>query len=589
MESIFRFLKELKRRNVHKGIISYVVFSWVLLQVISVLGSLVELPIWLGKAVLVTLLILFPFWVVFSWLYDITSEGVKLTSSQKSQYTPERNETVNKRLNTFIVIFLMLAVILLFVDRFRITTQYETKEITSQVEQENSIAVLPFNDMSILKNQAYFADGLAEELINTLSKIVGIRVTSRTSAFSFRGKTIDIPTIAKKLNVKYILEGSVRMYDSIVRINVQLIDAKKDKSTWSETWDKQLENILEVQNEISSNIAERLEISITDNNIPKAKKVDPAAYRLYLEANYEMNKTFSIDGDKKAKDLLLKSLEIDPTFAPAWDLLSTVYHFLTDHGILTVEEGYPLVKGSALKAVEQDSLYATIYEILGTIAISYERDYDKAQEYVNKGLSLEPNNTAVLNRAAQVALLFNETKKAVAYHEKILALDPLSEYSYYALGINYYYARMYPESETTLRKALKITPEADITHLLLTCTLLQLGRFKEALKHAEMESSEPLRYHALALAYYSLGNVEKSQEFLEKLITTYSKDYSYTIAITYAQRGDRDATFEWLEKAIEYQDFGITDLNVEPLFDRVKEDPRWPMFIDRLGLVYKKI
>lgn len=208
MESIFRFLKELKRRNVHKGIISYVVFSWVLLQVISVLGSLVELPIWLGKAVLVTLLILFPFWVVFSWLYDITSEGVKLTSSQKSQYTPERNETVNKRLNTFIVIFLMLAVILLFVDRFRITTQYETKEITSQVEQENSIAVLPFNDMSILKNQAYFADGLAEELINTLSKIVGIRVTSRTSAFSFRGKTIDIPTIAKKLNVKYILEGS---------------------------------------------------------------------------------------------------------------------------------------------------------------------------------------------------------------------------------------------------------------------------------------------------------------------------------------------------------------------------------------------
>jgi hypothetical protein len=108
MESIFRFLKELKRRNVHKGIISYVVFSWVLLQVISVLGSLVELPIWLGKAVLVTLLILFPFWVVFSWLYDITSEGVKLTSSQKSQYTPERNETVNKRLNTFIVIFLCL-------------------------------------------------------------------------------------------------------------------------------------------------------------------------------------------------------------------------------------------------------------------------------------------------------------------------------------------------------------------------------------------------------------------------------------------------------------------------------------------------
>jgi TolB-like protein len=584
MEDVFRFWKEIRRRNVHKGIISYVIFSWVLLQVISVLGSLVEMPIWLGKAVLISLLLFFPFWVAFSWLYDITAEGIKLTPSKKNENTPERNETINKKLNTFIVVFLLLAVVLLFVDRFRLTTQYETNEITNLKVQENSIAVLPFNDMSLLKNQAYFADGLAEELIHTLSKIAGIKVTSRTSAFSFKGKSIDIPTIAEKLNVKYILEGSVRTYDSIVRINVQLIDVKNDKSTWSETWDKQLENILDIQNEISLSIAERLEISITSSDIPAAKKVNPQAYRLYLEAKYEMNKTFSIEGDKKAKDLLLKSLEIDPTFAPAWDLLSTVYHFLTDYGILTVKEGYPLVKESALKAVEQDSLYATIYEILGTVAISYELDYDKAQEYVNKGLSLEPNNTAVLNRAAQVALLFNETKKAVTYNEKIVALDPLSEYSYYALGTNYYYARMYAESEKTLLKALKMTPEADITHSLLTCALIKQGKFKEALQHAGKESSEPLRYHSLALAHYSLGNTKKSREFLEKLITKYSKEYSYTIAVTYAQRGDRDATFKWLEKAVEYQDFEVTDLNVEPFFDTVKEDPRWLIFMERLGL-----
>lgn len=584
MKDIFRFWKEFRRRNVHKGIISYVVFSWVLLQVISVLRSLVALPEWLGKAVLISLLFFFPFWVVFSWLYDITPDGLKLTASNKTHNSPQRNEAVGKRLNSFIVIFLILAVVLLFVDRFRITTQYETQEIAGLIQPENSIAVLPFNDMSVLKNQAYFADGLAEELIHALSKIVGIKVTSRTSAFSFRDKIIDVPAIAKQLNVNYILEGSVRTYDSIVRVNVQLIDARQDKSAWSETWDKRLENILEIQNEISLNIAERLEISITDNNIPKAKKVDPEAYRLYLEANYEMHNTFSIEGDKKAKKLLLRSLAIDPTYAPAWDLLSSVYHFLTDYGILTVEEGYPLVKESALQAVKQDSLYASVYGMLGIVAISYERDYTKAQEYVNKGLSLEANNTDVLNRAAQVALLFNETRKAVAYNEKIAELDPLAEFSYYSLGTTYYYAGMYPEAEKTLRKALTITPEADITYLLLTGTLIKQGKFQQALEAAARESSIPLRYQALAMAYHSVGNAEKSQEFLDKLIKTHSKDYSYAIASIYAHRGDADHTFLWLEKAMEFKDFGLTDLNVDPLFDNINDDPRWLVFIERLGL-----
>jgi TolB-like protein/Tfp pilus assembly protein PilF len=585
MESIFRFLKELKRRNVHKGIISYVIFSWVLLQVISVLGSLVSMPIWLGKAVLVTLLILFPFWVVFSWLYDITSEGIKLTSSQKNQNYPERNETVTKRLNTFIVIFLLLAVVLLFVDRFRITTQYETKEITSQVEQENSIAVLPFRDISILKNQAYFADGLAEELIHALSKIIGIRVTSRTSAFTFKGKTIDIPTIAKKLNVKYILEGSVRTYDSIVRVSVHLIDAQNDRSAWSETWDRQLDNILDIQNEISSNIAERLEISITDKAIPKAQKVNPEAYRLFLEAKYEMNNSTNDEGEGKALVLLKKSIAIDSTYAPAWELISSVYHSLTNIGVISVNEGYPLVKNSALRALKEDSLFATTYDILATMAIDYERDYDKAQRYVDKGLSIEPNNPFVISRAAEVAFLFNNPNKALAYNEKLVRLNPIDTYSLYNLANTFYFSGRYIEAEKTIKKAIQIDPNNQISYQILASILLFQNRPKEALEAALKESSLPYRYHVLSMVYHDLGNTIKSEEFIDKLIIEYEKDYSYQIAGSYAYMGNKDKAYFWLEKALDYRDFGLMELKFEPIFDPIKKDVRWSSFLDRLGFL----
>ncbi len=585
MSTIFRFWRALRRRNVHKGVISYVVFSWVLLQVISVLGSLVILPIWLGKAVLITLLVLFPFWVAFSWLYDVTSEGIRLTS-RRDNPSPERNEHINKRLNSFILIFLILAILLLFVDRFRLTSQNEGNEFALNTEMENSIAVLPFNDISLLQDQKYFADGLSEELIQTLSKIIGMRVTSRTSAFSFGGKTTDIPTIAKMLNVNYILEGSVRTFDSMVRVNVQLIDAKRDVSTWSETWDKPLKNIFQIQNEISTNVAERLALHITDSPPDQIRKANPEAYRLYLEGVYVMRSTFDIEGDQKAEKLFKQSLAIDSTYAPAWEHLAHTINFQTDHGLYPVEVAYPRIKEAALNTIKYDSLYAPAYALLGTIAISYEKDYQKAQDYVTKGLKISPNDIEVLNRAAEVALILNEPEKAVMYNEKIAQLSPLEEFSFYALGMTYYYAGKYPEAEKTLHKALEFTPDADITYQLLTASLLMQNRPEEALNAAKQEKSEPLRYQSLAISYHALGDKERASENLNKLISKFEKDASYDIAAVYAQMGDIEKAYVFLEKAISYNDFGLSTLNVEPYFDPIVLDPRWPILMKRLGLTY---
>lgn len=583
MKDIFRFWRELKRRSVHKGIISYVVFSWVLLQVISVLGSLVTIPDWLGKAVLITLLVCFPFWVAFSWLYDITPDGIKLTSNQKNPST-ERNEHINKRLNSFIFLFLILAVMLLFIDRFRITSQYESNEIAINLPVENSIAVLPFNDISVSKDQAYFADGLSEELIQTLSKIIGMRVTSRTSAFSFKEQRVDIPTIAERLGVNYILEGSVRTHDSLVRVSVQLIDVKNDTYTWSKSWDKKLENIFQIQNEISISVANNLKLKITER-VNKVKETDPEAYKLYLEAKYASNQAKSLNDFNYAIRLLKQSIVIDDAYAPAWDLLAILYHSMNNYGHIEFEEGYKLAKNAALQAVKVDSTYATVFNILGTIAIDYERDFNKAKSLVNKGLDLEPQNSFLLDRASEVALIFGETDRALEYHKQLAALNPLDESAYYYLGNTYYFTEDYKNAEVALRKCLELDPSSHITRHALACVLLFQNNPEEALKYANSEIDEAFRLHSIAMCYHALGDTKKAREALDEFIDKYEKAYSYQIALTYAFFSEPDLAFQWLEKALIYKDFGLMESQIDPIFNPLKKDKRWAPYVSKLGFL----
>ena len=579
------FFNELKRRNVIKGALSYLVVSWVLLQVISLVGDILDAPSWIGKAVLVILLILFPAWVIFCWFFDITSEGIERTPKRENQPVSIHSKKVGKRLNIIIIGFLSVAVLLLFLDRFRLNAAFEQSKISAEITLKNTIAVLPFNDISIGQNQAYFADGLAEELIQNLSKITGMQVTSRTSSFSFKGKPVDIPTIAKLLNVNYVLEGSVRTQDSVLRISVQLIDTSKDLMTWSETWDRPLRNIFQIQNEISSQVADRLELKITNNALPKVAKTDPEAYKLFLEAKYAMYSTFSIEGDKKAEQLLKKSLAIDPNYAPAWEQLGWVYHFQADNGDIPKDEAYQLVKNAAYKAFEADSTRASINELLGTFALDYLKDKTKANEYAEKGLLLEPDNPYVLNIASQVALIKGDIEKAIVYNKKIAILDPLTEYSYYALGISYYFGRNYPEAEKAFKKGLELTPEAEITYMYLSCVYLKQGRLDDALVAAKKEKNEALREQSLALVYHSLGEKNKAQKALDKLLSEDEKDHSYLIASIYAHYNQKEKAFLWLEKAIKYDDFGLRDLNLDPLFEPISDDARWNLILKRLDLV----
>lgn len=586
MKSFFRFWNELRRRNVPKGIISYVIFSWVLLQVISVLGSLVSFPTWLGKTILVSLLVIFPFWLIFIWFYDITTDGIKKTATIKGEIDEDHTAAIGKKLNIFILVFLFLAVVLLAVDRFRLTSEMTSQSNPKDLLAYNSIAVLPFNDMSSLKDQTYFADGLAEELLNSLSKIPEMQVISRTSAFSFKDTKLDIPSIAEKLKVNYILEGSVRTQDSIVRISVKLIETKKDQNLWVQSWDKDLGNIFKIQNEIAEAVANNMQLRIIGNDIPKVKEAQSRAYELYLKARHRYQNSNGDEGLLWVEEQLKTALSIDSTYAPAWSLLGKVYHSQNNFGLIDATEGYKLSNQASLRALKEDSTYGFTYSTLATIAIDYEKDIAQAERWANKGLQMEPNNADIIDSASEIAFLMGKSEKAIELNKKAILLDPINSFNYFMMANNYYYAEDFENSIKYAKESIRRDPNQNVIYATYAMALIKLKRYDEALEILKKEPLEGFRLHISAIIYHIQGNYTASEEQIIQLIRKYQGSFSYQIALTYAAIDKREEMYEWLDIAYEYQDLGLAEITIEPYFNPYKEDRRWKEFIQKIGYKY---
>lgn len=580
------FFNELKRRNVFKGTISYLIFSWVLLQVVAILSPIINAPAWFGKMILILLIVILPVWVTISWFYEVTTDGIK-----KTKYVPiEKSITkqTGQKFNAFIILFLALAIILLFVDRFRIKSEVDkTDNITEIAQTKNrSIAVLPFRDMSPNKNQEYFADGLAEELLNSLAKIPELQVTSRTSAFSFKNKTKEITQIGKELKVNYVLEGSVRTYDSLIRIGVQLIETENDRNLWSQSWDKEITNIFQIQDEIAEAVVTNLQLRILDNVMPKAKEAKTESYALFLKAKFELAKINDFEGVLVAQDLVKRSLKIDSTYAPAWVLLSKTHHVLDNFGKTDRSEGHPLARNAALRAVKEDSTYALAYTMLSEIAIDYERDLKKAEIYTRKALALEPNNAAVIEDGSEIFMYTGRVEESIALRKKALQLDPVNEVNFYNLANAYYYDNQFEKAENLMKESLSMDPNQEYSYFLLATSLQMQGKYEEALEVIKNEPIEGFKLHSLTMLHFLLGNKEEANSLLEDFIDRFEQDYSYQIAITYATRNEADKVFYWLNKANEYHDFGLIESRIEPLLDPFRKDPRWKPFSEELDFKY---
>ena len=346
--------EELKRRNVVRVAIAYAIVSWLILQIADVLTPLLRLPEWVGGFVFLLLVIGFLLALILSWAYELTPEGLK------KEKDVERSESIThvtgRKLDFVIIAMLVVALGYFSYDKFVLDPGRDAAEVEAavQVAQEQvaesvepqdsikSIAVLAFVNMSDDPGNEYFSDGISEEILNLLAKLPELRVTSRSSAFSFKGQNLDVPTMAARLNVAHILEGSVRKSGNDLRITAQLIDVATDTHLWSETYDRKLENIFAVQDEIATAVVDALKITLLGKE-PKSTETDPEAYALYLQGLYFHNQGIE-ESTNRAEILLKEALDIDPGFAKALAELGSVYLNQAINGYRPLVEGNKLGK-----------------------------------------------------------------------------------------------------------------------------------------------------------------------------------------------------------------------------------------------------
>jgi TolB-like protein/Tfp pilus assembly protein PilF len=444
-----------------------------------------------------------------------------------------------------------------------------------------SIAVLPFLDMSQAKDQEYFSDGIAEELLNLLARIQELKVAARTSSFSFKGKEVEVPEIARQLHVAHVLEGSVRKNGDQVRITAQLIQASDGLATWSQTYDRRIDDIFKIQDEIAADVVRELQVKLL-GPAPQARTTDPQAYALYLQA-VELGNQFTTAGFMKSDTLLRQALAIDPRYAPAWHRLGANADNEGTIGVLSGAEAAARTREACQKAIAIDPEFAPAYSLLGEIAATYDNDLDGAAKNLERALALDPRSPTILGLAGTLLDLLGRKEEALALMEAQVRRDPVNPAALTRLGVSQRWTGRLDAAIATFRTLLNLNSGRGRTHEDYGIVLLLKGDAAGALEEMKQEPIEAWRMIGLPMAYHALGRRADSDQALAALIAKYEKDAPYNIAYVYAFRGEPDKAFAWLDKTVKYGDPGLSEIAVESFFDTIHSDPRWLPFLRRIG------
>ena len=451
-----------------------------------------------------------------------------------------------------------------------------------------SIAVLPFADMSPAKDQEYFSDGLAEQLIHDLAKVSGLKVVGRSSAFQFRGKNEDLRDVGRKLGVANILEGSVRREGNHVRITAELIKADDGFQLWSQTYDRKMNDIFAVQDEIARAATDALQLKLIANNgqpvASTLRSTNPEAYKAYLQASYFLGLGTDKENVDKALSYIDTAIRLDEKYAPAWALRSSAQNALAEGGLTDPIEGFRKARADAERAIALDPALASAYLALAKTQINCDWEWNAADTSINKAAALEPGSVEVLRIRSYRARILGNLDEAITLYEEVVTLDPLGANSYYRLGYLLYAAGRYDKARATLQEAINLNPQATYVHLTLDKILIAKGNPQQALAEIENEPSEWGQFTGQALAYHALGREQDSNAALARLIAKYRTYAAYQIAQVYAYRGESDKSFEWLERAYQQRDPGLPELKSNPLLKNLRHDPRYSELLKRMRL-----
>jgi serine/threonine-protein kinase len=501
-----------------------------------------------------------------------------------------REITVTFGLKKLFIPALVVALVIAAVVIWQLLRQ---KEVAPLPSEKPSIAVLPFVDLSPQKDQEYFCDGLAEELINRLANIENLRVPARASAFSFKGRDLGIREIGEKLDVETVLDGSVRKAGDKLRITAELVKASDGYPIWSKIYERNIEDTFALQDEISLAIIDSLKIELLGKEKTKLVKrytENVEAYELYLQGRFFWWKRTE-EGLNRALEYFANAIEKDPNYALAHVGLADTYTMLNAYGFLTTQEVLPKIRAEVKKALAIDDKLAEAHTSLGNIKMFYDWDWEGAEKEFRLAIELNPNYSWAYFQYADTLLYTGQFDKALEEIKRAYELDPLNVILNFQIGYVNYYARHYKKAEEALKKVIMMDPNFYAANEQLGIVHLQQSKYNEAL--AEFQKVINNTKEGLSRAHFGkrftlakMGKEDEAERILEELLELLKQVNAPPVgfALVYAALDQKDRAFEWLRKAVEEHDIMLISLKVDPDFDSLRSDPRFIDLLKKMGL-----
>ena len=585
--NIKKYIAELKRRNVFKAGIAYLIVAWLIAQVASIVLPTFDVPPYVMKTLIFILSIGFPLNLVFAWIYDITPDGIK-----KTENIDQKSILKSSRLNKVIIVSLSIIIILLLFNPFQNTTSHNAENVEGIKTAEpiaplvKSIAVLPFVNMSGDPEQEALCDGLTEEIIHHLTRIKSFtKVISRSSVMSLKNSDKTLPEKAALLKVNTVLEGSFRQSGDQIKITAQLIDAVNDNHLWSEIYERPFGDIFEIQSDIAKNIAAKFYANITEEEAIRLDKKPTESSEAYILLKKGIYK-FGTADFQGGIDFIKKAIETDPGLAEAykalaWAYLSADLYFIGDKSI-PVEDPLPLVQ----KALRLDPELAEGYMVLGRIKHWKEWNFPEAEAAYKKAVELDSQNSIPIFDYAEFLLQMGRASEALPYIEKIVELSPTSRGLLNQLAKFYFYAG-------NKEKAIDIMEENESLFQnenrdgATGLNYLYLNSLEKAIEDLEKVKETPLYSGFLAIAYSKNGQDQKAQPLVDRLKRISEKKAAtspeYSVGLYYSGIGQKEEALYWLERAYKSHDTELYWLKTEPMFKTLHGDPRYEELLRKIG------
>jgi TolB-like protein/Flp pilus assembly protein TadD len=581
------FFSELKRRNVYKVAVAYIVGGWALSEGISQVFPVFDVPNGIIRLIVILIIAGLPVALVLAWMFEITPEGIKRTATADAM--PASAKPKKYVWLYVVVIGAVVSIGLFFLGRYSAQNASGAARAGASELPQKSIAVLPFDNLSRDPDNAFFAEGVQDEILTRLAKIADLKVIARTSTQRFKSTPDDLQQIAKQLGVMNILEGTVQKAGDQVRVNVQLINAVTDAHLWAETYDRKLTDIFAVESEIAKAIAETLQAKLTGaekTSIAKAPTANPEAYELYLKGRFFWNKRTGTDL-RKAIDYFNQAIAKDPNYALAYVGLADSYLLLSSYAAVSPRESLPPARSALKKALELDDSLAEAHASFGLLA-TLELDLHGALDELKRAVELKPNYATAHHWLALAHLTLAQFDPAISEAKRAIELDPLSLVINADTSWIYFSARRYNEAEAQVRKALEIDPQFFLAHYYWGEVLQFKGRLSEAIAEFQKAfdlNNDPYSLAMLGQAYARNGQKDEAQKILARLNEEAKLHYvaPYALALVQIALGDKDHAIEELERAYsEGETNYLFAIKVDPMLDNLRGEPRFEALVRKV-------